>query len=232
MKKNAAIATKDFTTKEKIQYSLLSVLVLGGSFYVGRKLIRKAKSTTEEKRTYEEGSAATFAKQIKMAFDNDMWMGWGTDEEGLRKAIRGIPSKEEFRKVMQAYQNLYNQPMMKDMQEELTSSEYNEVLAIIAGKPQRYIAGAKTMLPNTVQLMAWAKRLKAAFDIRYGPFPGTDEDAIKAVFMEIPTQAVFTQVGSVYQQTYNRNLVQDLRAELLSWELASMLQILQTKPKA
>jgi Annexin len=232
MKKNTNITKSDFTTKEKVQYSLLGVLVLGGSFFVGRKLIRKAKSTTEEKRTYEEGSAATLAKQIKMAFDNDMWMGWGTDEEALRKAVRAIPSKEEFRKVMQAYQNLYNQSMMKDMQEELTSSEYNEVLAIIAGKPQRYVAGVKTTLPTTTQFMAWAKRLKAAFDIRYGPFPGTDEDAIKAVFMEIPTQAVFTQVGKVYQQTYNRNLIQDLRAELLSWELASMLQILQTKPKA
>ena len=120
----------DFTTKEKIQYTILGVLVLGGSFFIGRKLVRKVKSNTEEKKTYEEGSSATYAKQIKMAFDNDMWFGWGTDEAALRKTIRAIPSKDEFRKVINSYQNLYSRSMMKDMQDELTSTEYNEMLAI------------------------------------------------------------------------------------------------------
>ncbi len=221
---------EDFTAKEKIQYGLLSIVVLGGSFFVGRKLIRSAKSTSEEKKTYEEGSAATYAKQIKMAFDNDMWFGWGTDEEALRKAIRKISSKDEFRKVINSYQSLYARSMMKDMQEELTSTEYNEMLAIIAGKPGKYKEGSPQPLSN-VQILSWAKRLKAAFDISYGPFPGTDEDAIKAVFTEIPSQVVFSAVGKAYNTEYNRNLIKDLKSELEFWEYDPMMQIMNAKPK-
>ena len=230
MKPTSTHTESDFTLKEKVQYTILGVLVLGGSFFIGRKLVRTAKSNTEEKKTYEEGSDATYAKQIKMAFDNDMWFGWGTDEAALRKTIRAIPSKDEFRKVINSYQNLYSRSMMKDMQDELTSTEYNEMLAIISGKPERYVKGA---LPATgmIQYQSWARRLKAAFDITYGPFPGTDEDAIKAVFMEIPSQAAFTQVGRAYKQEYGKDLISDLKSELEFWEYAPMMQIINTKPK-
>jgi NADH:ubiquinone oxidoreductase subunit 3 (subunit A) len=65
-----------FTPKEIITYSLLGVVVLGGSFFIGRRLVRKARSDSEEKKTYEEGNEATMAKQLKMAFDNDVvWLG-------------------------------------------------------------------------------------------------------------------------------------------------------------
>ena len=87
-----------FTPKEIITYSLLGVVVLGGSFFIGRRLVRKVRSDSEEKKTYEEGNEATMAKQLKMAFDNDMWFGWGTDEEAIRKTLQAVPSKEVFRK--------------------------------------------------------------------------------------------------------------------------------------
>jgi hypothetical protein len=220
----------DFTLKEKIQYTIFGVLVLGGSFFVGRKLVRKAKSNTEEKKTFQEGNSATYAKQIKMAFENDNWFGWGTDEEALRKTLRAIPSKDEFRKVINSYQNLYSRSMMKDMQDELTTTEYNEMLAIIGAKPERGNV-LKPVLLSQQQYLYWAKRLKAAFDITYGPFPGTDEDAIKAVFMEIPSQAAFVQVGRAYKQEYSRDLITDLKGELEFWEYAPMMQIINTKPK-
>ena len=229
MKRKYRKANDDFTTKEKLQYGLLSIVVLGGSFYAGSRLVKKAKSNNEEKKTYQEGSSATYAKQIKMAFDNDTWYGWGTDESSLRKTFRAIPSKESFKNVINAYQNLYSRSMMKDMQEELTSTEYNEMLAIVAGKPDRYISGAPLQISNT-QFLSWAKRLKAAFDISYGPFPGTDEDAIKAVFMEIPTQAVFANVERIYRQEYNKDLLADLKSELEFWEYANMIKIINTKP--
>lgn len=229
MKRKYRKAKEDFTTKEKVQYGLLSVVVLGGSFYAGSKLVKKAKSNIEEKRTYQEGSSATYAKQIKMAFDNDTWFGWGTDEAALRKTIRAIPSKEGFKNVINAYQNLYSRSMMKDMQEELTSTEYNEMLAIIGGKPDRFNSDTSLQIGST-QNLSWAKRLKAAFDISYGPFPGTDEDAIKAVFMEIPTQAVFANVGRAYKQEYNKDLITDLKSELEFWEYAPMIKIINTKP--
>lgn len=229
MKRKYSKTKDDFTTKEKVQYGLLSIVVLGGSFYAGSKLVKKAKSNIEERKTYQEGSSATYAKQIKMAFDNDTWFGWGTDEAALRKTIRAIPSKVGFKNVINAYQNLYSRSMMKDMQEELTSTEYNEMLAIVAGKPDRYNSDAPLQISNT-QFLSWAKRVKAAFDISYGPFPGTDEDAIKAVFMEIPTQAVFANVARVYKQEYNKDLVTDLKSELEFWEYANIIKIINTKP--
>ena len=226
--KNYSSHEDDFTTKEKVQYALLSVVVLGGSFFIGRNLIRTAKANNEEKKTYQEGSSATFAKQIKMAFENDMWLGWGTDKTALRKTIRAIPSKQMFREVINSYQNLYNSSMMKDMQDELTTTEYNEMIAILAAKPEKN-NGAVTQ--PSLQYQSWAKRLKAAFDIRYGGLPGTDEDAIKAVFIEIPTQADFTKVGVVYNNEYSSNLIKDLKSELEFWEYQPMMQIINAKPK-
>ena len=229
---DASTHTSDeFTLKETITYSLLGVIVLGGSFFVGRSMIRKARSNNEERKSYEEGNEATLAKQLKMAFDNDMWFGWGTDEEAIRKTLRAVPSKEYFRKVINSYQKLYAKSLMKDMQDELTSTEYNEMLAIINAKPDK----GNTLIDPSLsaqQFLSWAKRLRAAFKITYGWFPGTDEDAIKAVFMEIPTQAAFGQVALAYKNEYGDDLMKDLQSELEFYEISPMLNIIAKKPKA
>jgi len=229
---DASTHTSDeFTLKETITYSLLGVIVLGGSFFVGRSMIRKARSNNEERKTYEEGNEATLAKQLKMAFDNDMWFGWGTDEEAIRKTLRAVPSKEYFRKVINSYQKLYARSLMKDMQDELTSTEYSEMLAIINAKPDK----GNTLVDPSLsaqQFLSWAKRLRAAFKITYGWFPGTDEDAIKAVFMEIPTQAAFGQVALAYKNEYGDDLMKDLQSELEFYEISPMLNIIAKKPKA
>lgn len=221
----------EFTLEEKIKYGILGLVVLGGSFFIGRKLVRRAKSYSEEKKTYEEGTEATYAKQLKMAFENDNWFGWGTDEEAVRKTLRAIPSKEYFRRVINSYQRLYSRSLMKDMQDELTSTEYNEMLAIISAKPDRGNV-LKPPVLSAVQYQSWAKRLKAAFTITYGPFPGTDEDAVKAVFLEIPTQAAFGQVALAYKKEYNDDLMSDLKSELEFYEYVPMMSIIAKKPKA
>lgn len=221
----------EFTLKEKLTYGIIGMVVIGGSFFIGRSIVRKARATSEEKKTYEEGNPATFAKQIKMAFENDNWLGWGTDEEALRKTLQAIPSKDAMRKVISSYQKLYARSMMADMQSDLTTSEYNEMLAIIAAKPE---SGNSTIIPKSspVQYQSWAKRLKAAFDITYWFLPGTDEDAIKAVFIEMPTQADFWQTAQAYQALYGTTLLSDLKSELEFWEYAPMMDIIMKKPNA
>lgn len=223
----------EFTIEEKVKYGMIGLVLLGGSFFIGRSIIRKAQATSEEKKTYQEGNAATYAKQIRMAFENDMWWGWGTDEEALRRTIRAIPSKDEFRKVINSYQKLYARSMMADMQNDLTSAEYNEMLAIIAAKPDSGTAAGQIQLTNS-QLLSWAKRLKAAFDVNtWGVIPyGTDEDAIKAVFMEIPTQAAFWETTKAYKAEYGSDLVADLRGELELWEWSALMGLIGKKPKA
>jgi hypothetical protein len=221
-----------FTVEEKIRYGILGIVILGGSFFIGRSMIRRARATTEEKKTYEDGTPATSAKQMKMAFENDMWWGWGTDEEALRRTILSIPSKEEFRKVISSYQKLYARSLMADMQNDLTTSEYNEMLAIIATKPERGTAPVK--IQQTIQqYQAWAKRIRSAVNASaWGFLPyGTDEDAIKAVFMEVPTQAAFVETAKAYKTLYGDDLLTDLKSELELWEWADMISIIEEKPK-
>ncbi len=219
------------TTAQAVKLGLLGLLVLGGGGFLLSRAIRKKKADNEEMKAYEEGSEASFAKQIKMAFDNDMAFGWGTDEEKLRAVFRAIPSRAAFVNVMKSYGKLYNRSLMRDLQDELQTTEYNEILAIIAAKPGN---GNQLQPPvlSDAQYLQWAKRLKAAFDITHWGFPGTDEEAIKAVFLEIPTQAAFAKVGATYGREYGRNLAADLKGELEFWEIGPMMEIITKKPKS
>jgi hypothetical protein len=217
------------TIKEKLAFGLAGIIVLGGAIILVRKMVSKQQADAEQKLTYQEGSTATLAKQIKMAFDNDGW--FGTNTEALRNTMRRIPSREVFRQTMNSYQKLYNSSLLRDMESELQLSEYNEMLAIISAKPEKYNASSVTQQLTSVQYQGWAARLKAAFDKSYGFIPGTDEAAIKAVFNEIPTQAAFVQVGVAYKGLYGRDLITDLKGELEFWEYTPYLQIIYQKPK-
>jgi len=216
------------TTKEKIQYSLLGLVLAGGTVFFISRAVKKARTSSEQGKTLEDGNAPTYAKRIKMAFDNDGW--WGTDKDALRLAVREIPSKSEFRKVMVSYKKLYNSSLLGDMQSELKSTEYNEMLSIVSVKPETSQPGG-TGQTTAQQIAGWAKRLKAAFDIYYGPIPGTDEPAIKAVFIEIPDQSVFQQVAVSYQKQFGSGLIADLKSELEFWEYGPMMQLILSKPK-
>lgn len=223
------MAAQQLTTRDKIQYGLIGIIVLGGAAILVTNLIRKTRSNTEERKTLDDGSPATFAKQLKMAFENDGWPG--TDEEAIRDTLRRIRSRQEFNEVVTSYQRLYNENLLRDLKDELTTTEYNEMLAIISMKPERYNPQATMQEQLTLQhYEAWARRLKAAFDISYGIFPGTDEDAIKAVFLEIPTQAAFQQVSKMYGSLFGSDLMRDLNSELEFWERDDMMKIVSGKP--
>lgn len=192
-------------------YSLLGAAGVGTLIYFGKKWIDGMVESKAHSKSFEAGTPETYAKQMKMAFENDGY--WGTDTEALREVLQQIKSKEEMKKVFDAYKREYHSNLYEDMQDELQSTEYNEMLQIIAGKTEK--PGQK---PAAVQYKAWATRLKAAFDKEYGFLPGTDEAAIKAVFSEIPTQQDFVNTGVVYTKSYGENLISALKGELESWE--------------
>ena len=224
MKKNTT--KDDLTLKEKLLYSLIGLGIVGGGVFFGRKLVLKGVANKEEKKSFEDGTPATYAKQIKMAFENDGW--WGTDTEKLRTTLREIPSKQVFLKVQESYKKLYNSNMITDMSDELQTTEYNEMLQIIGTKPDK--TGGKPLNP-TLNYDGWAKRLKAAFDKSYGFLPGTDEEAIKAVFNEMPSQKAFIMTGIVYNKLYGSNLMTDLKGELEMWAYGDYMKIILSKPK-
>lgn len=224
MKKDTT--NNDLTLKEKLLYSLIGLGIVGGGIFFGRKFVLKSVANREEKKSFEDGTPATYAKQLKMAFDNDGW--WGTDTEKVRSTLREIPSKQVFLQVQESYKKLYNSNLITDLSDELQTTEYNEMLQIIAQKPDK--TGGKP--PSAVNsYVGWAKRLKAAFDKSYGFLPGTDEDAIKAVFNEMPTQKAFVITGVAYQKLYGSNMMTDLKGELEMWEYNDYMKIILSKPK-
>jgi hypothetical protein len=218
---------KGMSNREIILYSMGSLLLVGGTFFVGRKLVRDAVKKQQENNSVEDGSIASYAKSIKMAFDNDGWAG--TDEDALRKILISIPSIQAFQAVAKSYQKLYKQPLMSDLQSELNVSEYNEMVAIINGKKEN---NNSTSINYTKQYETWARRLKSAFDLTYGFVPATDEEAIRAVFIEIPSQSAFLQVAKAYQFLFNADLINDLKSELEFWEYTPMMNLITSKPKA
>lgn len=177
--------------------------------------IKRVAASHEQDQSFGEDLHATWAKQIKLAFDNDGW--WGTDEPALRKVIIAIPSKEDFEKVQTSYKKLYKgRNLVEDMTDELKTTEYNEMLAILSSKPQK----AKDATGSPVyDPYAWATRLYNAMSIYYaGIFPGTDEDAILAVFSEMPSKKAFSDTKQAYYSKYAVSLEDDLDGDL-DWSM-------------
>jgi hypothetical protein len=209
--------------KNEFIYGMLGLLAVGSAIYFGRKFIWKRIANKEENSSLEEGTAPTYAKQLKMSFENDGWPG--TDTTALRNTLRQIKTKGEFKQVMESYSKLYNSNLLKDMSNELQSTEYNEMIQIVAGKPEK-----KGIVPTKTLYTAWAKRMKAAFDKSYGLFPGTDSDAIIAVFTEMPTQTALVQTAGVYKSLFGSNMLQDLKNEGEFGQYEQWMKIIIAKP--
>jgi hypothetical protein len=177
--------------------------------------IREAVANNAENSSFGESDHTTWAKQLKMAFDNDGW--WGTDEKAIRRVLLAIPSKEDFKKVQTQYRKLYKgKNLIVDMTDELQTPEYNEMLAILQAKPEK----AKDAVEGRIyDPYGWAKRLYNAMSIYYGGIiPGTDEDAILTAFSEMKTQKEFSDTKEAYQSLYNTSLTEDLDGDL-DWSM-------------
>ena len=220
---------ESWTLKEKVVFSLLTVVGVGGTIWVGNKIIRNFISNKEENNSFQEGTSATVAKQIKMAFENDGW--YGTDTTALRQTLIAVTSQEEWDKIIKSYEKLYSVPtkkanLLRDLSDELQTTELNEMMQIINAKPLKN--GQPLMV---TQYRAWAKRLKAAFDKVYGFLPGTDSVSITVTLNEIPTQTALIKAGVEYKKLYNTNLMEDLKAEGEFGQYYEWMKIIVDKKK-
>lgn len=117
--------------KTIIIYSTLGILVTGGLILAGKQFYNSTKKNRTNNRSLEEGDPSTLARQLKMAFENDMPFGWGTNEGMVEKVFYQIPSKEFFVKVQKAYKAETGNNLNEDLAEELTSEEYNKIISIL-----------------------------------------------------------------------------------------------------
>src|SRR6218665_2565655 len=114
--------------KTIVIYSILGAGSATGLFLLGRHIYKKTVANRSQSDSMEEGDPATFAKQLKMAFDNDVAFGWGTNEDAVTRVFEEIPSKNMYSKVQKEYSNMYGRSLNADLEDELSSDEYNELI--------------------------------------------------------------------------------------------------------
>jgi hypothetical protein len=114
--------------------STLAIGTAAGLFFLARHFIRQIRANSAQRNSLEEGDPATFAKQLKMAFDNDNYLGWGTNEVAVKKVFLDLPSKSMYTKVQKEYSKLYARSLNADLEDELSSDEYNELIRILNAK--------------------------------------------------------------------------------------------------
>jgi hypothetical protein len=120
--------------KTVVIYSALGLGTATGLFFLARHFIKKVQANQSQKSSLDEGDPATYAKQLKMAFDNDNSFGWGTNEEQVFRVFNDIPTKSMYTKVQREYSNMYGKSLNADLENELSSEEYNELIRILNAK--------------------------------------------------------------------------------------------------
>ena len=120
--------------KSVVVVSAVGLGTIVSGWLLGRMLFRDAREHYYANRSLEDSDPATFARQLQMAFENDNWAGWGTDEKQVFEVFNRMPSKAFYKKVQRAYRGLYNKDLTSELQKELSTSEYNKVITILSTK--------------------------------------------------------------------------------------------------
>lgn len=218
----ASAAQGRLSIKETVIFGLIGVAGAVLTIIVIRKAYREFRSGIVEKKSMDTNSEANTAVKIYKA----LYDGWtGTDEEELRKLLSAVKSQEQWDKIGTEFHGKYSKYLMTALEEELSTTEFNEMNAIINAKPKK----EGDIVAPEIQIKDWAKRLNSAVNLWYGNLiPATDEDAIKAVFMEIPTQRIYAQVAGKYEVDYGSKWEDDMKGDMDDWQ--DYMKIILAKP--
>lgn len=211
--------------EKKIKYSLVGLGVLSGLFLLGRRFIRKTKKASSDAKSFDAGSPEAISSQIRLALENKNRIGINLTQ--LRQILIAIPSKSQMQAIRTAYSNQYQSLMNDDIKNKLSLSEYDELLAIMDGKPDK-----SGTVPTAVQYKAWARRMDAAFRKTFSIFPDTDKEAVMAVLVEVPSQQAFIEVGKSYNLQFKpKDFITELKAELGKDYLKYMQVVISKRKK-
>lgn len=208
--------------KETVIFGLIGVAGAGLTLWLLSKMYRNIRSGIVEKKSMNTGGEENTAIRIYKALYDSIT---GTNEEELRRLLSAVRSQVEWRKIGDAFHGKYSKYLMTALEEELSTTEFNEMNAIINSKPEN----EGETVASEILIANWAKRLNDAVNLWYGNLiPATDEDAIKAVFMEIPTQRIYAQVAGKYEADFGTKWIDDLKGDMDDWE--DYMKIILAKP--
>ena len=123
------------TVSSQVTSTVLAIGAATGVFLGVRSVVKNFKQGIREQQALVEGNPAAYATQLKMAFENDNYYGWGTDEEAVFSILEAVPSASLMTKVQRAYRDLYGRNLAADLKEELATEEFSLALQIINAKP-------------------------------------------------------------------------------------------------
>lgn len=123
------------TVSSQVTSTVLAIGAAAGVFLGVRSVVKNFKQGIREQQALVEGNPAAYATQLKMAFENDNYYGWGTEEEAVFSILEAVPSASLMTKVQRAYRDLYGRNLAADLKEELATEEFSLALQIINAKP-------------------------------------------------------------------------------------------------
>lgn len=119
-----------------VRNSIIGLALAGGAGIAGIMLLKKFRRQQVNNQSLYEENPATYARQLIMAFENDMPFGWGTNEDLVYEVYNRIPSKTFYRKVQEAYRiESRGGNLNEDLSSEVSSDIYNDLIRIISNKP-------------------------------------------------------------------------------------------------
>ena len=151
-----------------------------------------------------------------------------------RTIISAVPHVDFWKLVERDYRRLNpGRNLTSDLESDLSRTEWDEIRSILAAKPlnqtEAQSRGPGWYDRGTLEL--WARRIKNACDYEQGwlwPY-GTDEEAIYAVFEEIPSMKALEELDKVYKRLYGLGIPEQLVDELDSEERQKVMNIIKRK---
>ncbi|MEU4195416.1 DUF4157 domain-containing protein [Kribbella sp. NPDC026611] len=154
--------------------------------------------------------------------------GWGTDEEGVYRALQRVGrDPEAVKRLKDKYRQKYKMELVEDIRGDFSGSELEYALQLInMGDPNSDQAIQSTLPTDGAGWVAAAKRLRKAVE-----GAGTDEEAIYAVLLPFNRDIYQLDVlKTYYSELYHEWLPDRLRSEMSGSELDYALWLLGLQP--